>query len=146
MHLYVPEVTRALDTTHTSTTDRTRTKPMTEIFIKNFHDEDAEFPTTNSPPTTNNTLETTILASAQTASRPTHADTTNDTTDALETTIFLQLKMLPTSMCHMTSLTSSATFHPLQLHSVYFQTEAISETSLHSSILSSKINKLLPTL
>ncbi len=64
-------------------TDGTRTKPMTEIFIKNFHDKDAEFPTTNSPPNTNDTLETTILASAQTAPRPTHADTTNKTTNNL---------------------------------------------------------------
>ncbi len=45
----------------------------------------------------------------------------------------------------MTSLPSSAMFHPLQLRIVYFQTKAISETSLHSSIYSSKINKLLPT-
>ncbi len=45
----------------------------------------------------------------------------------------------------MTSLTSSAMFHPLQIHLVSFQTEAIPEMSLHSSILSSKINKLLPT-
>ncbi len=43
------------------------------------------------------------------------------------------------------SLTSSTTFFPLQLHLVYFWTEAISETFLHSSIISSKINKLLPT-
>jgi hypothetical protein len=35
-------------------------------------------------------LETTILALAQTVSRPTHADTTNDTTDTLETTILAQ--------------------------------------------------------
>jgi hypothetical protein len=54
VHLYAPELTHAFDTTHTSTTDRTRTKPMTEISIKNFHDEDTEFRTTNSPPTSNN--------------------------------------------------------------------------------------------
>ncbi len=36
VHLYAPELTRAFDTTHTSTTDGTGTKPMTEIFITNF--------------------------------------------------------------------------------------------------------------
>jgi hypothetical protein len=58
VHLYAPEVTRSSDTTHTSTTDGTRTKPMTEIFIKNFQDNNAEFPTTNSPPTTDDQLAT----------------------------------------------------------------------------------------
>ena len=43
VHLYAPELTRAIDTTHTSTTDGTRTKPMTEIFITNFQDQNAEF-------------------------------------------------------------------------------------------------------
>ena len=57
----------------------------------------------------------------------------------------LQHKTHPTSIWQMTSLTSSATFLPLQLHLVYFRPEAISETSLHSSIHSSKVNKLLPT-
>ena len=56
-----------------------------------------------------------------------------------------QHKMLPTSICHMTSLTSSAMFHPSRLRLVYSRTEAISEMSLHLSILSSRINKLLPT-
>jgi hypothetical protein len=36
-------------------------------------------------------------------------------------------------------------FHPLQLHLVYSGTEAISEMSLHSSTLSYRVNKLLPT-
>jgi hypothetical protein len=76
VHLYAPQLTRAFDTTHTSTTNGTRTKPMTEIFINNFQDKDAEFPTTSSPPTTHDPLETTILAQRQTKSRPTHADTT----------------------------------------------------------------------
>jgi hypothetical protein len=44
VHLYAPELTRAFDTTHTSTKDRTRTKPMTEIFIKTVQDKDTEFP------------------------------------------------------------------------------------------------------
>jgi hypothetical protein len=89
VHLYAPELTRAFDTTHTSITDGTRTKPMTETFIKNFHDKDAELPTTNPPPTTNDMLETTIIAQAQTTYQPTHTDTTydttNNTTDTLET-------------------------------------------------------------
>jgi hypothetical protein len=41
VHLYAPELTRAFDTTNTSTTDGTRTKPMTEIFIKKSRDENA---------------------------------------------------------------------------------------------------------
>ena len=54
--------------------------------------------------------------------------------------------MHSTSICHVTSLTSSAKFHPLQLHLVFSWTEATSKTSLHSpSIHSSKFNKLLPT-
>ncbi len=51
VHLYAPELTRAFDTTHTSTTDGIQTKPMMGIFIKTFQDKDMEFPTTNSPPT-----------------------------------------------------------------------------------------------
>jgi hypothetical protein len=47
VHLYAPELTCAF---HTSSKDGTRTKPMMEIFIKNFQDEDTEFPTTNSHP------------------------------------------------------------------------------------------------
>ena len=96
VHLYAPELTRSFDTTQTSTTDGTRTKPTTEIFIKNFQDKDAEFPITNSPPTTHDPLETTILAQTQTKSRPTHADTTynttNDTTNTLEITILVQTR------------------------------------------------------
>ena len=69
VHLYAPELTRAIDTTHTSTTDGTRTKPMTEIFITNFQDENAEFPTTNSPPTTHDPLETTIPAQTRTQTK-----------------------------------------------------------------------------
>ncbi len=34
------------------TADGTRTKPMTGIFIKTFQDGDTEFPSANSPPTT----------------------------------------------------------------------------------------------
>jgi hypothetical protein len=90
VHLYAPELKRAFATTHTSTTDGTRTKPMTEIFIKTFQDKDMEFPTTNSP-TTMDMLEIAIPAQAQTTSWPCHADTTNattnNTTDMLETTI-----------------------------------------------------------
>jgi hypothetical protein len=52
MHLYAPELTRAFDTTPTSTSDGTRTKPMSDIFIKTIKDEDTEFPISNSPPTT----------------------------------------------------------------------------------------------
>jgi hypothetical protein len=74
VHLYSPVLTRAFDTTHTSTADGTRTKPMTEIFIKNIQDEESEFPTTNSPPSPPFTDTT-------------HADTTNHTTDMLTTTI-----------------------------------------------------------
>ena len=44
-HKYAPELTRAFATSHTSTTDGSRTKPMTEIFIKTFQEEDPEFPT-----------------------------------------------------------------------------------------------------
>jgi hypothetical protein len=69
VHLYPPELTNAFDTTHTSTRDGTQTKPMTEIFIKNFQDEDAEFPTKNSPPTTHDSLETTILAQTRTQTK-----------------------------------------------------------------------------
>jgi hypothetical protein len=69
VHLYVPELTRAFDTTHTSTTDGTRTKPITEIFVKNFQDKDAEFPTRNSPPTTHDPLETTILVQTRTQTK-----------------------------------------------------------------------------
>jgi hypothetical protein len=47
VHLYVPELTHASDTTHTSTSDGTQTKPMTEISIKTFQDKDREFPITN---------------------------------------------------------------------------------------------------
>ncbi len=36
VYLYAPELTHAFDTTNTSTTDGTRTKPMTDIFIKTF--------------------------------------------------------------------------------------------------------------
>jgi hypothetical protein len=56
---------------------------MMDIFIQNYKDKDAEFPTTHDP------LETTILAQAQTTYPPTHTDTTYDTTDTLETTIIL---------------------------------------------------------
>jgi hypothetical protein len=69
VHLYAPELTSAFDTTHTSTTNGTRTKPMTEIFITNFQDKNAEFPTTNSPPTTHDPLETTILAQTRTQTK-----------------------------------------------------------------------------
>ncbi len=95
MYLYAPDLTRAFDTTNTSTTDGTRTKPMTRIFIKNFQDEDTEFPTANSPPTTHDPLESTILAQAHSTSRPTHTDTTNNTTNnttkTLETTTLAQI-------------------------------------------------------
>ena len=42
---------------------------MTEIFITNFQDENAEFPTTNSPPTTHDPLETTIPAQTRTQTK-----------------------------------------------------------------------------
>jgi hypothetical protein len=37
--------------------------------MKNFQDKDTEFPTTNSPPTTHDLLETTILAQTRTQTK-----------------------------------------------------------------------------
>jgi hypothetical protein len=51
VHLYAPEFTHAFDTTHTSTKDRIRKKPMTVIFIKTIPDKETNFPPTDSPPT-----------------------------------------------------------------------------------------------
>jgi hypothetical protein len=77
VNLYAPELARVFDTTHTSTTDVIRTKPITEISIKTIQDKDAELPTTNSPP-------------APPFTDTTHADTTINSTDMLETTILAQ--------------------------------------------------------
>ena len=54
--------------------------------------------------------------------------------------------MPPTNTCPVTPLTSSKMYCPSSQLYNYFQIKAISETSLHISIHSSKINTLLPIL
>jgi hypothetical protein len=55
-------------------------------------------------------------------------------------------KVATNNACHLTSLTSSELYLPMQQLYNYLQVEAISETPLHLSIHSSKINKLLSIL
>jgi hypothetical protein len=161
VHLYAPELTRAFDMSHASTTDGTRTrKPMTEIFITNFQDEDTEFPTTNSPPTTHNPLETTILAQAQTTSRPTHADTfnhtTNNTSDTLETTILAQTRtQTKSALRHPATKNYAATdimknkTTPFSILHRFSNSKTAAPTSCNPFYfipISEKVHKLCPTL
>jgi hypothetical protein len=130
VHLYAPEVTHAFDTTHTSTTDGTQTKPMTEIFIKNFQDEDAEFPTTNSPPTTHDSLETTILA--QTPRTQTKSAFRHPATKNYAATDIVKSKTTCFSIPHQFS--NSMTAAPTSRNPFYFIP------------ISEKTHKLRPTL
>ncbi len=102
---------------------------MTEVFIKNFQDGNTEFPTTNSPPTTNDPLETTILAQTRTQ---TNSAFCHPATRNYAATVITKNKTTRLSIPHQFS--NSQTAAPSSCNPFYF------------SPISEKAHKLCPTL